>query len=289
VLEVDKMSLRLVKNQEELKQIAQMLKRFYEERPDSYGLMDREQAAYDAYAEAISRNTSPSGKVLDLGCGTYRTPLLIHQRGFAAAGCDIFSDEKLHEYRARLPANGPELVAYDGATLPFDDHTFDTVASLCVFEHVTNVEAILNEISRVLKSGGRMIIMGPNLSGPHRAVLAMTKLLKGQVRYGPMSSLGECLSMFITSIKLAVELGLARAPRFVYVFPMIKNGQINFEQPDDDAIHLNCPLSYKKWFRQNGFVLNQYNAGAGESPLTRFYNRLLPSLATTIQIVAQKV
>ncbi len=282
------MSLRRVKNQEELKQIAQMLKRFYEERPDSYGLMDREQTAYDAYAEVIKRNTSPGGKVLDLGCGTYRTPLLIHQRGFVTTGCDFFSDEKLREYRAQLPANGPELVAYDGATLPFEDNTFDTVASLCVFEHITNVETILAEISRVLKSGGRMIIIGPNLSGPHRAVLAMTKLLKGQTRYGPMSSLGECLAMFITSLKLAVELGWAGAPKFVYVFPMIKNGQINFEQPDDDAIHLNCPLSYKRWFNQNSFVLNQYNAGAGESPTTRAYNRLFPSLATTIQIVAQK-
>jgi len=282
------MSLRRVKNRQELEQIAKMLKRFYEERPDSYGLMDREQAAYEAYAEVIKRNTSPGGRVLDLGCGTYRTPLLIHQRGFATTGCDFFSAEKLREYRAQLPANGPELVAYDGATLPFEDSAFDTVASLCVFEHITNVEAILAEISRVLKSGGRMIIMGPNLSGPHRAALAMTKLLKGQTRYGPMSSLGECLTMFITSLKLAVELSLARAPKFVYIFPLSKNGKINFEQPDDDAIHLNCPLSYKKWFNQNGFVLNQYNAGAGESPLTRAYNRLFPSLATTIQIVAQK-
>lgn len=283
------MSLRRVKSRQELEQIAQMLKRFYEERPDSYGLLDREQAAYDAYAEVIGRFTAPNGKVLDLGCGTYRTPLLIHQRGFTTTGCDIFSEEKLREYRAHLPRSGVELISYDGATLPFADKTFDTVASLCVFEHVTNVEAILTEISRVLKPGGRMIIIGPNLSGPHRAALAMTKLLKGQARYGPLSSFGECLTMFITSLKLAVELGLSRAPRFVYIFPMIKNGKINFEQPDDDAIHLNCPLSYKKWFRQNGFILNQYNAGAGESPLTRVYNRLLPSLATTIQIVAQKV
>jgi SAM-dependent methyltransferase len=282
------MSLRRVKSRQELEQIAQLLKRFYEERPDSYGLMDREQAAYDAYADVIGRFTAPRGKVLDFGCGTYRTPLLIHQRGFVTTGCDFFSDEKLREYRAQLPRSGVELISYDGATLPFADKTFDTVASLCVFEHVTNVEAILTEISRVLKPGGRTIIMGPNLSGPHRAVLAMTKLLNGQARYGPMSSLGECFSMLITSLKLAVELGLSRAPRFVYVFPMIKNGKINFEQPDDDAIHLNCPLSYKKWFRQNGFILNQYNAGAGESPLTRVYNRLFPSLATTIQIVAQK-
>ncbi len=282
------MSLRRVKSQDELQQISHMLKRFYEERPDSYGLMDREQAAYEVYAEVISRNTSAGGKVLDLGCGTYRTPLLIHQRGFRSTGCDIFSDEKLREYRAQLPANGPELVAYDGATLPFEDAAFDAVASLCVFEHITKVEAMLTEISRVLKPGGRMIIMGPNLSGPHRSILAMTKLLKGQARYGPMSSLGECFSMLLTSIKLAIELGSARTPRFVHVFPMIENGKINFEQPDDDAIHLNCPLSYKKWFKQNGFVLNQYNAGAGESALTRFYNRLFPSLATTIQIVAQK-
>jgi len=282
------MSLRRVKSQKDLEHLAQMLKRFYEERPDSYGLMDREQAAYEAYAGVISRNTAPQGKVLDLGCGTYRTPLLIQQRGFMATGCDIFSEEKLREYRGQLPAHGPQLVAYDGLSLPFANNTFDTVATLCVFEHVINVEVMLTEINRVLKADGRMIVMGPNLSGPHRAILAMKKLLQGEKRYGPMASLADCFFMLWTSLRLAVELGASPTPKFVYIFPMLKDGRINFEQPDDDAIHFNCPLSYKKWFQQNGFVLNQYNAGAGASPLVRAFNRVLPSLATTIQIVAQK-
>jgi len=281
------MKLRRIKSHEDLSQIAMMLKAFYEERPDVYGLMDRDQAAYDAYANVIRQWTVPQGKVLDLGCGTYRTPLLIQQRGFETTGCDIFTEEKLQEYREKLPNGGPKLVSFNGLLLPFEDNVFDAVSTLCVFEHIPNVEAILHEINRVLKPGGRIIIIGPNLSGPHRAILGLVKLLHGKGRYWQLESIPDCLFMLFRSLELLVEITASSSSKFIYVFPVIKNGKIYFEQPDDDAIHLNCPLSYKKWFERHGFVLNQYN-NAGTTSLTRAFNRVFPSLSTIVQIVAQK-
>lgn len=46
------------------------------------------------------------------------------------------------------------LVTYDGQSFPFKDHSFATVVSNSVLEHVPNLEEVVGEIHRVLKPGG---------------------------------------------------------------------------------------------------------------------------------------
>jgi ubiquinone/menaquinone biosynthesis C-methylase UbiE len=50
----------------------------------------------------------------------------------------------------------------DAGALPFDDRSFDLVTSNMVFEHVKDPRAILAEIRRVLRSGGRLLVLTPN-------------------------------------------------------------------------------------------------------------------------------
>ncbi len=283
------MNPKKIKSEKELNRLTQMLKEFYRLRTEDYGLMDREQSEYVRYADVVRKWTPQKGEVLDLGCGTYRTPLLLHQYGLMTTGCDIFREDQLKEYQKKAGKQGPRMVSYDGNYLPFENESFDTVSTLCVFEHIAPVETILSDMKRVLKPNGRLIIMGPNLSGPHRSVLGIIKILKKGERYWQYRSLFECIAGGIKSLLWVAQLYFRRSRLFVYIYPVIKLGKIYFEQPDDDAIHLNIPLSYKKWFRKNGFRLNQYNQGAGSSAFARFFNYLFPSLATIIQIVAQKI
>jgi SAM-dependent methyltransferase len=67
-----------------------------------------------------------------------------------------------------------EIVDYDstdvigvGEHLPFQDRTFDAVISVAVLEHVRDPFRCAAEISRVLKSGGRLICGVPFLSPLH--------------------------------------------------------------------------------------------------------------------------
>ena len=46
----------------------------------------------------------------------------------------------------------------DAAQLPFEDETFDAVMSSQVFEYLDNVDGALQEINRVLRPGGRVLI-----------------------------------------------------------------------------------------------------------------------------------
>jgi SAM-dependent methyltransferase len=282
------MKLRRIKSDEEKERIGKILHQYYNERPDSYGLMDRAESEYEAYASVILKWTPQNGRVLDLGCGTYRTPQMIHQTGLQTTGCDLFSEEKLKAYREAVGPKGPKLVSYDGKTIPFEDNTFDTVGTLCVFEHVPDMEGMLREITRVLRPGGRLVILGPNLGGPHTAVLGLMSLIIKRQRFSHYPDLFEVMRAGIFQLSWTLGLILSGHPTFIYKYPFIVDGRLRFEQPDDDAIQLNLPVSYRNWFRKNGFLILQFNRGAGESGPTRFFNRIFPSFSTTNQIVAEK-
>jgi SAM-dependent methyltransferase len=54
----------------------------------------------------------------------------------------------------------PDLY-YDGARLPFPDASFDTVMSIQVLEHTPRPQRLLNEMARVLKPGGVLLLCAP--------------------------------------------------------------------------------------------------------------------------------
>jgi ubiquinone/menaquinone biosynthesis C-methylase UbiE len=51
------------------------------------------------------------------------------------------------------------FVLQDAETLPFDDNTFDVVYSNGVIHHTPNTSSVVSEMYRVLKPGGRAIVM----------------------------------------------------------------------------------------------------------------------------------
>lgn len=94
----------------------------------------------------------PGARILDLACGTgYGTRLL------AATGADI-SLEALRYARKRFPAS---YVAADALRLPFG-RVFDAVVSFETLEHVRDAGRFLEEVRRVLRPGGQLILSTPN-------------------------------------------------------------------------------------------------------------------------------
>jgi SAM-dependent methyltransferase len=58
---------------------------------------------------------------------------------------------------ARERGRGPAYARASAAQLPFADGTFDAVVACLVFEHITEVDAALAEVGRVLHDGGRFL------------------------------------------------------------------------------------------------------------------------------------
>jgi len=107
-------------------------------------------------------------RVLDVGCGEGRHTLAAYlKRGVVALGVDLgFVDLQTARDRiSDMEAYGPEgEVAFlqgDATCLPFPNHHFDRVICSEVLEHIPNFIAVLEEINRVLKPGGRLCISVP--------------------------------------------------------------------------------------------------------------------------------
>lgn len=113
---------------------------------------------YHLYQNSIPRNM----KILDVGCNT-GIPLinfLKNTENCLGFGIDI------NKYAVENSENNKSnilLKLYDGYTIPFEDNYFDHIIFHHVIGHVKDPNRILLEINRVLKPGGTLSIITPNL------------------------------------------------------------------------------------------------------------------------------
>jgi len=101
------------------------------------------------------------GRHLDLGCGVGK--LLAHARehrgGTAAVGMDL-TYKLLHTGREKFNAND-NFVQGDAVALPFTDAYFDVVTCTEMLEIVSDLDACLSDIARVLAPGGWFVLSMP--------------------------------------------------------------------------------------------------------------------------------
>lgn len=263
---------------------------FYNERPDNYGLMERSQAVYENYANYINKFVPNKHSILlDIGSGSWRIPDTIAGFGYLKViGLDYFSDEKLAEYSKQIKNPNAYLTQYDNGKIPFRDEYFDCISSLCVLEHIIQIRETLDDMDRVLKPGGYIIIQSPNWSGINVYLSAVIHFLKSKDRFWLLNNFFDAFIGIFRSIKWYFEVLLSTEPKFILTFPRMKQGKIDFERSDDDAVHLCQPLSFKKYFKQKGYEIIEYNRNSGVTPYSKLFNKLLPSMATTIEIVVRK-
>ena len=97
------------------------------------------------------------GDMLDIGCGQKPYEKLFNSSRYVGLEIDTIENRK----------NKNADYFYDGITFPFRDNEFDSVIANEVFEHVFNPAAFLNEIYRVLKPNGMLLMTVPFVWDEH--------------------------------------------------------------------------------------------------------------------------
>lgn len=105
--------------------------------------------------------------ILDLGCGTGRHVVYLARSGFSVFGLDN-SPEGIRVTRQWLEEEGLDAdLRLQSMTerLPYEDGFFDAVISVQVIHHadIATIRKVVQEIMRVLRSGGFLFVTVPQL------------------------------------------------------------------------------------------------------------------------------
>lgn len=134
----------------------------------------------------------PSNKenvVLDLGCGNGLSTNYI--KGKFVVGLDL---SQVQMVRAKKRFRKINYVVGNASKLPFKSNTFDLVVAINLLHHITDSEKVLNEVYRVLKPGGKLLTVDPNLYNPIGFIgrgIVMKFKLKKLLPTIPQFALGE--------------------------------------------------------------------------------------------------
>lgn len=119
---------------------------------------ERFRGMYDRFSDVIHEYVRKDDLMLDAGCGSGRVFQYAFdegQRPRLIFGVDLTDEPKGNR-------NVDQAARADLGRLPFRDATFDIAISSHVAEHLTQPEAVFGELARVLKPGGRLLILTPN-------------------------------------------------------------------------------------------------------------------------------
>lgn len=127
-----------------------------------YHLMPYRKMLWDAF-QAL--DLSPGARVLDAGCGTGNFERFISEKHPPAIEVEAFdfSPSMLEVARDKCAAlDWVHFCQGDlNARLPFPDASFDCVVSINVMYTLPDRDHTMQELLRVLKPGGRLVITGP--------------------------------------------------------------------------------------------------------------------------------
>ena len=119
-----------------------------------------------AIKKALKEILKGDEKVLDVGCGTGFLSLILAELGCDVVAIDL-SENMLNRAKEKAEKFGYNILfkVEDAENLSFEDETFDAVLERHVLWTLPNVERAIKEWVRVLKRGGKLILIESEKKG----------------------------------------------------------------------------------------------------------------------------
>lgn len=150
-------------------------------------------------------------RVLDVACGPGIVVEALAKSAGEVVGCDI-TPEMLAKAEQRCATAGLTNVRFApgrAEALPFEDASFDVVVSRSALHHFPDVAAALREMARVVRTGGRIVILDV-ISSENEAEAALHNALEtlrdpSHVRMLPKSELQRVLGNANLTVETCTE------------------------------------------------------------------------------------
>ena len=126
----------------------------------------------------------------------------------SAHGADLA--ENMVEAGRKLCADQPwaEFQCADAMSLPYPDASFDAVVSTQVYEYVPNLEGAVSEFGRVMRPGGRGVIVDTDWSAPYWSgtdTVVRDRIIEAWTEHCAQASVPMRLSAAIRSANLQIK------------------------------------------------------------------------------------
>jgi SAM-dependent methyltransferase len=182
--------------------------------------------AFDVQLATICRFLKPRlaqfrGDVLDVGCGAmpFRPLMPDHVR---YTGIDVPQAASFGMVR------DPQIVDFDGRTIPFDDASFDFLLCTEVLEHAEDPVALVAEMLRVLRPDGMLIATVPFSARVHHSPydfhrftrFQLSKMFSGFAR-ADIEARGNDLSVIANKLIVVAMRMMRPSFRWLWRWPLI--------------------------------------------------------------------
>jgi SAM-dependent methyltransferase len=242
---------------------------------DAYASLLAGQAdpVFEAYVRRFARWVPSGSRVVDVGCGVGTSTRLLRQAGYEALGTDLSAHFLPDEV-------GFAVVDFEAADLP--DDAFDAAGAMNVLEHVERPQRFLDEMVRVVRPGGHVIIASPNLTSPLVGLRILADLAMRQTPYlGVRSPLAAATLVGRNLVRSAQA---ARgADRFAKRTPVLDDGIVGY---DVDAVYWTNAAEVRRHFERRRCSTVEYQT-EGRGRAARTLARAAPSCAGQLVIVAR--
>jgi len=249
-------------------------------------LAEKSERHYRNFLSLITRNVPAGSSVLEIGAGTGQVSRSLAREGYRVVSTDVsplflaVAGQPAEIVSARPPA----VLASDVTALPFGNGTFDAVVAGELVEHLSDAAAALDEMARVVRPGGRIVLRSPALASPVWPLIDLPRLVRGRGGRAPhYDTLPQALRFFAANLSRCARIALRREPRFEQRSPDL---DLAVEGGDRDAAYWSSPVEISRYLKARGFTVLQ--AVDATQRKGAFVAKWMPWLAPTIALVAEK-
>jgi len=160
--------------------------------------------------------TKDEDLVLDIACGIGMYTNLIGRNVYKAFGIDLSEHCILMANHFRLDNTFFQVA--NAQEIPFENETFDSIFSICALEHFNDHKAGVQEMFRLLKPGGQLLITVDSLANINsEKFIAFHKEFCVVVNYFNQESISSLLEEHGFCVKVCTNIMRSRFSAFIAV------------------------------------------------------------------------